>query len=172
MKIARLFIITFLLVGLLPAQGELKQESYWIYTYSSEMKDYQINDIENDQLVLNNGKWDVKVSLDEVEMILSPPKPGLLGQILGGGLGGYCGGVVGFIPGFCIWIIAGGTTGPGGPDGSIILATGLVGAGAGIYYGSKFGGNLLKGQPEVLADMAMWTLDEKKEWIQNNLINY
>jgi len=28
----------------------------------------------------------------------------------------------------------------------------------------------LKGQPEILADMTMWTLDEKKEWIQTNLI--
>ena len=170
MKIARLFIITFLLVGLLPAQGELKQESYWIYTYSSEMKDYQINDIENDQLVLNNGKWDVKVSLDEVEMILSPPKPGLLGQILGGGLGGYCGGVVGSIPGFFIWIIAGGTTGPGGPDGSIVLATGLVGVGAGIYYGRKLGGKYFKGKPEIIVDFSFWSLEEKKAFIQTNLI--
>ena len=168
MKIARLFIITFLLVGLLPAQGELKQESYWIYTYSSEMKDYQINGIENDQLVLNNGKWDVKVSLDEVEMILSPPKPGLLGQTLGGGVGCWLGQLGGCIIGVMLFP---GSFGPG--DGieavqAIAYAVGLAGA----YYGSKVGGNLLKGQPEVLADMSMWTLDEKKEWIQTNLINY
>ena len=166
MKIARLFIITFLLVGLLPAQGELKQESYWIYTYSSEMKDYQINGIENDQLVLNNGKWDVKVSLDEVEMILSPPKPGILGQLIGGGLGGYCGGIGGCLIGVMIFPAA---FNDGGSQFAFFM---LAGAAAGSYYGSKFGGNLLKGQPEVLADMAMWTLDEKKEWIQNNLINY
>ena len=38
MKIARLFIITLLLAGSLPAQGEFKQETYWIYTYSNELK--------------------------------------------------------------------------------------------------------------------------------------
>ena len=171
MKIARLFIITFLLVGLLPAQGELKQESYWIYTYSSEMKDYQINGIENDQLVLNNGKWDVKVSLDEVEMILMPPGPSTLGRFLGGAVGGYAGMCVGLCASIIIFPRA---IGVGGSDGEltagrILIISGLVG---GAYYGRKLGGNLLKGQPEVLADMSMWTLDEKKEWIQTNLINY
>ena len=45
-----------------------------------------------------------------------------------------------------------------------------AGAAAGVYYGRKFGGNFLKGQPEVLANMSMWTLDEKREWILTNLI--
>ena len=45
-----------------------------------------------------------------------------------------------------------------------------AGAAAGLYYGRKFGENFLKGQPEVLANMAMWTLDEKREWILTNLI--
>ena len=170
MKIARLFIITLLLAGSLPAQGEFKQETYWIYTYSKELKDYQINAIEGDNLVINNGDWDVNVPLDEVEMILKPPGPSPLGQILGGGIGGYCGGVVGMIPGFLIWIMIGGTTGPGGPDGSIMLVTGAVGAAAGVYYGSKFGGNLLKGQPEIIVDLGFMTLAEKKEYIQTNLI--
>ena len=46
-----------------------------------------------------------------------------------------------------------------------------AGAATGVYYGRKFGENFLKGQPKVLANMAMWTLNEKKEWIQNSLIN-
>ena len=169
-----IFIFSFIVLFLsqTTAQTGDLQESYWIYTATDELINYQINAIDDDELVVNNGNWDVKISIADIELIALPPKPALFGQLLGGGVGGYCGGVVGSIPGFFIWIIAGGTTGPGGPDGSIILATGLVGAGAGIYYGSKFGGNLLKGQPEVLADMAMWTLDEKKEWIQTNLINY
>lgn len=163
---------TCLSFSLLPAQTELGQETYWIYTSSNEMKDYQINSIEGDNLVINNGDWDVKISITEIELIALPPKPGFLGQVLGGGIGGYCGGIVGMIPGFIIWIVRGGSTGgSGGPDGSIIFVTGLVGAGAGVFYGSKFGGNLLKGPPETLADMAMWNLDEKKEWIQNSLIN-
>ena len=45
-----------------------------------------------------------------------------------------------------------------------------AGAATGVYYGRKFGGNFLKGQPEVLANMTMWTLDEKREWILTNLI--
>ena len=49
---------------------------------------------------------------------------------------------------------------------AVVIASLLAGA----YYGKKFGGNFLKGQPEILADMTMWTLDEKKEWIQTNLI--
>jgi hypothetical protein len=49
---------------------------------------------------------------------------------------------------------------------AVVIASLLAGA----YYGKIFGGNFLKGQPEILADMTMWTLDEKKEWIQTNLI--
>ena len=165
MKIARLFIITLLLAGSLPAQGEFKQETYWIYTYSNELKDYQINAIEGDNLVINNGDWDVNVPLDEVEMILKPPGPSPLGQILGGAIGVYGGICVGFIAGS---IIFGNLLG-GGSEGGV-LAVGITSLLAGAYYGKKFGGNFLKGQPEILADMTMWTLDEKKEWIQTNLI--
>ena len=169
MKIARFFIITFLLVGLLPAQGELKLESYWIYTYSSEMKDYQINGIENDQLVLNNGSWDVKIPIAEIEIIALPPKPGLLGQILGGGCGAYGGGLLGMTIGCLIFPSAVVGVAGGGGEG-VVQALFFVGALAGAYYGSKLGGGILKGNPEILVDMTMWTVDEKKDWIQTNLI--
>jgi len=109
----------------------------------------------------------VKVPLEELELILRPPKPGLLGQMLGGGLFGYCGCAVGMVLGLVARGIAGGHDSTEG----IIMGTGLAGALAGAYYGSRFGGNLLKGQPEPMVDMNMWTVDEKKEWFQNNLIS-
>ena len=165
MKIARLFIITLLLAGSLPAQGEFKQETYWIYTYSKELKDYQINAIEGDNLVINNGDWDVNVPLDEVEMILKPPGPSPLGQILGGAIGGYGGICVGFIAGS---IIFGNLLG-GGSEGGV-LAVGITSLLAGAYYGSKVGGGILKGEPEIIADLGFMTLAEKKEYIQTNLI--
>ena len=168
MKTAHLFIITFLLVGLLPAQGKLKQESYWIYTYSNEMKDYRITAIDGDELVINNGNWDVKVPLAEIELIANPPKPGLPGQVLGGGLGGYCGLFVGMISGF----IASTVIAENGVGNSTVVGVfAVAGLAAGVHYGSKFGGKLLKGHPETLVDMTMWTIEEKKGWIQNNLIN-
>ena len=163
MKIARLFIITLLLAGSLPAQGEFKQETYWIYTYSNELKDYQINAIEGDNLVINNGDWDVNVPLDEVEMILKPPGPSPLGQILGGAIGGYGGFCVGFIAG--VIIFGGGSNSEQG-----VLAVGITSLLAGAYYGSKVGGGILKGEPEIIADLGFMTLAEKKEYIQTNLI--
>ena len=163
MKIARLFIITLLLAGSLPAQGEFKQETYWIYTYSKELKDYQINAIEGDNLVINNGDWDVNVPLDEVEMILKPPGPSPLGQILGGAIGGYGGICVGFIAG--VIIFGGGSNSEQG-----VLAVGITSLLAGAYYGSKVGGDILKGEPEIIADLGFMTLAEKKEYIQTNLI--
>ena len=167
MKIARFFIITFLLVGLLPAQGELKQESYWIYTYSSEIKDYQINAIEENELVINNGSWDVKLPITDIERIALSPGPSGLGQFLGKNLGA-CGGMcVGFLAGVIVFPQSLGVREEGINGLRAFIIAGALG---GSYYGRKKGGNYLKGQPEVLADMAMWTLDEKKEWIQNNLI--
>ena len=163
MKIARLFIITLLLAGSLPAQGEFKQETYWIYTYSNELKNYQINAIEGDNLVINNGDWDVNVPLDEVEMILKPPGPSRLGQILGGAIGGYGGICVGFIAG--VIIFGGGSNSEQG-----VLAVGITSLLAGAYYGSKVGGGILKGEPEIIADLGFMTLAEKKEYIQTNLI--
>jgi hypothetical protein len=47
---------------------------------------------------VNNGNWDVKISIADIELIALPPKPALFGQLLGGGVGGYCGGVVGRFP--------------------------------------------------------------------------
>ena len=127
------------------------------------MKDYQIDGIEEDQLVLNNSSWDVKVSLDEVEMILKPPPgPSPFGQILGGAIGGYGGICVGFIVGS---IAFGGLKNEEGVGAVIIVS--LFG---GAYYGSKVGGNFLKRDPEIIVDMTMWTVDEKKEFIQTNLI--
>ena len=165
MKIARLFIITLLLAGSLPAQGEFKQETYWIYTYSNELKDYQINAIEGDNLVINNGDWDVKIPIEEIELIALPPKPGLLGQILGGFICGYGGLCVGFIAGS---IIFGNLLGGGSVRGvrAVIIASVIAGA----YYGSKLGGGILKGEPEIIADLGFMTLAEKKEYIQTNLI--
>ncbi|SVD11381.1 uncharacterized protein METZ01_LOCUS364235, partial [marine metagenome] len=95
-------------------------------------------------MIINNGNWDVKIPLDELELILRQPKPGLLGQVLGGGLFGYCGCAVGMVLGLVAWSIAGGHDSTEG----IIMGTGIAGAIAGAYYGSRFGGNLLKGQPE------------------------
>jgi uncharacterized protein YcfJ len=46
----------------------------------------------------------------------------------------------------------------------------IAGALGGSYYGQKVGANYLKGEPEMLVDMTMWTVDEKKEYIQTNLI--
>ena len=165
MKIARLFIITLLLAGSLPAQGEFKQETYWIYTYSNELKDYQINAIEGDNLVINNGDWDVKIPIEEIELIALPHKPGLLGQILGGFICGYGGLCVGFIAGS---IIFGNLLGGGSEQG--VLAVGITSLLAGAYYGSKVGGGILKGEPEIIADLGFMTLAEKKEYIQTNLI--
>ena len=169
MKIARFFIITFLLVGLLPAQGELKQESYWIYTYSSEMKDYQINAIEGNELVINNGSWDVKLPITDIERIALSPGPSGRGQFLGKNLGA-CGGMcVGFLAGVIVFPQSLGVREEGINGLRAFIIAGALG---GSYYGRKMGGNYLKADPEVLADMTMWTLDEKKGWIQNNLINY
>ncbi len=167
MRTARLFIFIFLLVGSLPAQGVSNQESYWIYTYSSEMKDVAIVGLENDQLLINNGSWDVKVSLDEIEMILMPPGPSVLGQILGGFFCGYGGALGGCLIGVMMVPGSFSNNNDGPPLFGLFM---LAGAAAGAYYGRKLGGGFLKGQPEVLADMSMWTLDEKKEWIQTNLI--
>tara|TARA_B100001971_G_scaffold15939_1_gene12470 strand:- start:167 stop:676 length:510 start_codon:yes stop_codon:yes gene_type:complete len=169
MKIARLFIITFLLVGLLPAQGELKQESYWIYTYSSEIKDYQINAIEENELVINNGSWDVKLPITDIERIALSPGPSGLGQFLGKNLGA-CGGMcVGFLAGVIVFPQSLGVREEGINGLRAFIIAGALG---GSYYGRKMGGNYLKADPKVLADMSMWTVDEKKEWIQTNLINY
>ena len=162
-----ILIAAVLSLNQLIGQTEQEQQIYWIYTYYNEFKDYQINGIEGDELIINNGNWDVKIPLDELELILRPPKPGLLGKVLGGGLGGYCCGAVGIFLGLVAWVIAGGQDSTEG----IIMGTGLAGALAGAYYGSRFGGNLLKGQPELMVDMNMWTVDEKKEWFQNSLIS-
>ena len=163
-------IVIIISLNSIYAQSQQEGKHYWIYTPSSEMKDYQITGMENDQLLLNNGSWDVKVSLDEVEMILDPPGPSTLGRFLGGAVGGYAGMCVGLCVSIIIFPQA---IGVGGSDeelaaGRILIFSGIIG---GAYYGRKLGRNILKGQPEVLADMSMWTLDEKKEWIQTNLIN-
>jgi len=169
MKIARLFIITLLLAGSLPAQGEFKQETYWIYTYSDELKNYQINAIEGDNLVINNGDWDVKIPIEEIELIALPPKPGLLGQILGGFICGYGGLCVGFIAGSIIFGYLP-FSGRSEETEKGVLAVGITSLLAGAYYGSKVGGGILKGEPEIIADLGFMTLAEKKEYIQTNLI--
>jgi len=110
----------------------------------------------------------MKISIKNVELIALPPKPSILGQIIGGGIGGYCGGIAGLIPGFLIWIGMGGSTGGSGPSGKIIIATAFAGAGA--YYGLKKGGKYLSRKPKIVANMSNWTLNEKKTFIQSKLI--
>lgn len=149
------------------AQSEPEGKSYWFYTTSNEMKDFQINGIENDQLVLNNGSWDVKVSLNEVEIILKPPSPSGRGQFLGRNLG-TCGGMcVGFLAGVIVFPKSLGVREEGINGLRAFIIAGALG---GSYYGRKMGANYLKGEPEILVDMTMWTLDEKKEYIQTNLL--
>ena len=159
---SRLIKIIVLIISLssINAQSNAVNNSYWIYTASSEMKDYQINAIEGDNLVINNGDWDVKIPIEEIELIALPPKPGLLGQILGGFICGYGGICVGFIAGS---IIFGNLLG-GGSEGGV-LAVGITSLLAGAYYGSKVGGGILKGEPEIIADLGFLTLVEKKEYI-------
>ena len=124
---ALVFIFAILSFSQVAAQVEEKGTTYWIYTYSSELQDYQINGVENGELVINNGNWDVKIPLDELELIALPPKPGTLGQLVGGGLGGYCGGVVGLVLGFITW----GVTGAHENGGFIVVGGALGGAIAG-----------------------------------------
>ena len=168
---SRLIKVIVLIISLssINAQSNAVNNSFWIYTYSSEMKDYQINDIENDQLVLNNGSWDIKIPIAEIELIALPPKPGLLGQILGGFICGYGGLCVGFIAGSIIFGYLP-FSGRSEETEKGVLAVGITSLLAGAYYGSKLGGGFLKGEPEIIADLGFMTLAEKKEYIQTNLI--
>jgi len=149
------------------AQSQQEGKHYWIYTPSSEMKDYQITGMENDQLLLNNGSWDVKIPIAEIEHFSLPPRPSGRGQFLGRILG-ECGGMcVGFLAGVIVFPKSLGVREEGINGLRAFIIAGALG---GSYYGRKMGGNYLKGDSEVLVDMALWTVDEKKEWIQNNLI--
>ena len=158
-SINKFFILTVSLLSLNLLIGQEKQ-IYWIYTYTSELKDYHITGIETDQLLLNNGSWDAKISLEEIQLISTPPGASPLGQIIGGAIGGYGGCCVGAIGGMIAF--------RGQENGVRVFA--LAGVLGGVYYGKRLGGNLLKGEPEILADMTMWTVEEKREWIQYNLI--
>ena len=156
-----------ILLSSMYAQSNTENNSFWIYTYSSEMKDYQINAIEGNELVINNGSWDVKLPITDIERISLSPGPSGRGQFLGKNLGA-CGGMcVGFLAGVIVFPQSLGISGRGINGLRSFIIAGALGGG---YYGLKMGGNYLKADPEVLADMAMWTLDEKKEWIQTNLI--
>ena len=166
---SRLIKVVVLIISLssINAQSNAVNNSYWIYTASSEMKDIRIIGIEKDQLVLNNGSWDVKVPLADIESIALSPGPSSRGQFLGKNLGA-CGGMcVGFLAGVIVFPQSLGISGRGINGLRAFIIAGALGGG---YFGRKMGGNYLKADPEVLADMAMWTLDEKKEWIQTNLI--
>jgi hypothetical protein len=168
-KYRSLISVIFIIISLssLYAQSDPEGKSYWIYTTSSEMKDYQINGFENDQLVLNNGSWDVKVPLDEIELIAVPPGPSGLGQFLGKNVGA-CGGMcVGFLAGVVVFPRSLGVSNKGINGLRAFIIAGALG---GSYYGQKVGANYLKREPEMLVDMTMWTVDEKKEYIQTNLI--
>ena len=165
-SINKSFILAVSLLSLNLLVGQEKQ-IYWIYTYTSELKDYHITGIETDQLLLNNGNWDAKISLEEIQLISTPPGASTLGQIIGGTIGGYGGMCVGFLAGVIIFPQSLGVREEGINGLRAIIISGIFG---GVYYGKRIGGNLLKGKPEILADMTMWTVEEKREWIQYNLI--
>ncbi|MBC8344622.1 MAG: hypothetical protein H8E56_00015 [Candidatus Marinimicrobia bacterium] len=168
-KISKLISVIFIIVSLsnLHAQSIGVNNSYWIYTTSSEMKDYQITAIEGDELVINNGNFDGKIPIEEIELISLPPGTSKLGQFFGKNVGA-CGGMcVGFLAGVVAFPRSLGVSNKG-ING--LRAFIIVGALAGGYYGQKVGGNYLKADPEILVDMTMWTVEEKKEYIQTNLI--
>ncbi len=166
---SRLIKVIVLIISLssINAQSNAVNNSYWIYTASSEMKDYQINAIEGDNLVINNGDWDVKISLAEIELIALPPGPCGLGQFLGKNVGACGGLLVGFIAGVIVFPKSLGVREEGMYGLQAFIIAGALGGG---YFGRKMGGNYLKADPEILVDMNMWTVVEKKEYIQTNLI--
>ncbi|HIB61445.1 MAG TPA: hypothetical protein EYO52_07365 [Candidatus Marinimicrobia bacterium] len=159
-------IVLIILLSSINAQSNGVNNSYWIYTASSEMKDIRIIGIEKDQLVLNNGSWDVKVPLDEIELIAVPPGPSGLGQFLGKNVGACGGLLVGFIAGVIVFP----RSDVNDEEISGLKVFIIAGALGGGYFGRKMGGNYLKADPEILVDMTMWTVVEKKEYIQTNLI--
>ncbi len=165
---SRLIKVIVLIISLssINAQSNAVNNSYWIYTASSEMKDYQINAIEGDNLVINNGDWDVKISLTEIELIALPPGPSGLGQFLGKNVGACGGLLVGFIAGVIVFP----RSDVNDEEISGLKVFIIAGALGGGYFGRKMGGNYLKADPEILVDMNMWTVVEKKEYIQTNLI--
>ena len=165
---SRLIKIIVLIISLssINAQSNAVNNSYWIYTASSEMKDYQINAIEGDNLVINNGDWDVKISLTEIELIALPPGPSGLGQFLGKNVGACGGLLVGFIAGVIVFP----RSDVNDEEISGLKVFIIAGALGGGYFGRKMGGNYLKADPEILVDMIMWTVVEKKEYIKTNLI--
>ena len=165
---SRLIKIIVLIISLssINAQSNAVNNSYWIYTASSEMKDIRIIDIEKDQLVLNNGSWDVKVPLADIESIALSPGPSSRGQFLGKNVGACGGLLVGLIAGVIVFP----RSDVNDEEISGLKVFIIAGALGGSYYGQKVGANYLKGEPEMLVDMTMWTVDEKKEYIQTNLI--
>ena len=165
---SRLIKIIVLIISLssINAQSNAVNNSYWIYTASSEMKDIRIIGIEKDQLVLNNGSWDVKVPLADIESIALSPGPSSRGQFLGKNVGACGGLLVGFIAGVIVFP----RSDVNDEEISGLKVFIIAGALGGSYYGQKVGANYLKGEPEMLVDMTMWTVDEKKEYIQTNLI--
>ena len=148
------------------AQSITKNNSFWIYTYSSEMKDYQINAIEGNELVINNGSWDVKLPITDIERIALSPGPSSRGQFLGKNVGACGGLLVGFIAGVIVFP----RSDVNDEEISGLKVFIIAGALGGGYFGRKMGGNYLKADPEILVDMNMWTVVEKKEYIQTNLI--
>ena len=148
------------------AQSNTENNSFWIYTYSSEMKDYQINAIEGNELVINNGSWDVKLPITDIERISLSPGPGSRGQFLGKNVGACGGLLVGFIAGVIVFP----RSDVNDEEISGLKVFIIAGALGGGYFGRKMGGNYLKADPEILVDMTMWTVVEKKEYIQTNLI--
>jgi len=75
--------------------------------------------------------------------------------------------IVGFVAGVIVFPRSLGVREEGLNGLRAFIIAGLV---AGGYYGKKYGGNYFRGEPELLANMAKWSSDEKKTFIQTNLI--
>jgi len=165
MKNKCIFIFVFLSLGQVLAQND-EEKSYWIFTEEGEIKDYHINAIDGDKLVINNG-WDMKISIAEIERIALPPPPSASGQFWGKQLGSCVGLMGGLIAGVIVFPKSLGVRNEG-ING--LRAFIIAGAFAGAYYGKKLAGKRFKDKPETLVNMSAMTLEEKKAFIQSNLI--
>ena len=109
----------------------------------------------------------MKLPITDIERISLSPGPSSRGQFLGKNLGA-CGGMcVGFLAGVIVFPQSLGMKNKGINGLRAFIIAGALGGG---YFGRKMEGNYLKADPEILVDMTMWTVVEKKEYIQTNLI--
>jgi hypothetical protein len=157
-----IFIVLYLSLSQLWAQNK-----YSIYTDFNELENCQINTLDGDDLIISSGELDMKISISKINIISKSPPPSTKGQYLGKNIGGCGGMIVGFISGVIVFPKSLGVREEGLNGLRAFIIAGLV---AGGYYGKKYGGNYFRGEPELLANMAKWSSDEKKTFIQTNLI--